>query len=309
MEHTRVLAVVTSHGAYDDGKETGLWLSELSHFYDLLTQAGYAVDIASIKGGRVPLDPDSVAHARLDASARDFLESSEKRNMLENTPALTEVQAKNYAAVFFAGGHGTMWDFKGNPGVQRIITQVHGSGGIIAAVCHGVAALVPAIDGEGKSLIAGRAVTGYSTLEERLINKRNKVPCLLESELVAASALYSRAWLPFIPYAVADGRVVTGQNPQSTKRVGRMVSALLKKPTPAALNNAKCGMCLSGTWFLGLFAVAWGIVALFGAAHLMQSPILAVVVILAGLGFLRYQYPFRPCVRCVAAVRTHESLG
>lgn len=309
MNSQNVLAVVTSHGVYDDGEKTGLWLSELSHFYDILTAAGYTVTIASSKGGVVPLDPVSIKPSYLDASARAFLEDSKKKAMLEQTQKLSDIKPSEYAAVFFAGGHGTMWDFRGDRSVQELITTAYESGAVIAAVCHGVAALVDATDGAGNPLVHGKFVTGYSTLEEKLIGKGGKVPYLLESELNTRGALYSRGWLPFTPYVVVDGRIVTGQNPQSTKRMSRLLVRVLAGSRQTRLSNKKCFVCLFGTWAVGLFAVVWGIAALAGLAAFLSSPVLGVVIGILGLGFIWYQYPLRPCSRCAATARTHASLG
>jgi putative intracellular protease/amidase len=224
----KVLAVVTNHPTYKDGESTGLWISELTHFYDALTSAGYRVDIASPKGGLAPLDPGSVSLARLDMSARSFMDSPEKKELLAHTLALADVQPEGYAAVFFAGGHGAMWDFNSDPNIQRTITHIYQSGGVVSAVCHGVAALLSATDVEGKLLVSGHSVTGYSTLEEQLAGAKKKIPYFLEKELAAKGGRYSRGWFPFTPYVVADGRLVTGQNPQSTKKMSKVLLKLLK---------------------------------------------------------------------------------
>lgn len=307
----KVLAVLTNRDSYETGERTGLWLSELTHFYDALTGAGCEVVTASPKGGRIPLDPRSLKSLYMDDSARTFLELPERKPMLEETRPLSGIQAETYAAIFFAGGHGTMWDFRDDPDIRRLITDVYESGGVVGAVCHGVAALVSATDRQGNSLVARRAVTGFSNIEETLLDKHSKVPYLLERELVGRGALYSRGWLPFLPYAVADGRIVTGQNPQSTRAVAKLMLAVLQdKPQQGTHRTAKCLPCLAGTWVVGLSAIAWGAAGLFGIGGLaLQGSPLALIVGGIGIWFLYFQYPFRSCSRCVAAARTRESLA
>ncbi len=299
----RVLAVVTSHAEYEKShKKTGLWLSELTHFYDILTQAGYQIDIASTKGGVVPLDPRSLESSYLDASARQFLDGGAHTSLLQNTSPLSETRTEDYVAIFFAGGHGAVWDFKENADIERIVREAQELGIVVSAVCHGVAALV-------SDIVSGKAVTGFSTLEENLSGKRKEVSYLLETELKRQRGFYSKAWLPFTPYAVADGKLVTGQNPQSTKKVAQLlVKVLEKKIHTRSFANAKCTVCLMGTWVVGLSAVAWGVVASMGGIT-GEVVSLGFLLGLAGLWFLWFQFPFRPCPRCVAVSRTRDTVG
>lgn len=297
-EPQRVLAVVTSNGTYEDGDKTGLWLSELTHFHDAFTKAGYVVDVASPKGGSVPLDPVSMRFPAYDASARTFRNDPVRMGLIEHSLPLSEVGGKDYALIFFAGGHGTMGDFKDDTDIARLIDEVHAADGVVSAVCHGVAALL-----NTPSLLKGCALTGFSDLEERLIGKGKKVPYLLESALRKQGAAYSRGWVPFTPYAVADGRVVTGQNPQSTKAMASLALSVLSKGPRPMRGNAKCLPCLFGTWTVGLSAVAWGVQGFLGTGNLLTD-ILLLVVGGIGLWFLVFQYPFRPCSRCVAAAHT-----
>ena len=312
MTRGKVLAVLTNQGTYgSDAEKTGLWLAELSHFYDAFEKAGYAIYLASPNGGPVPIDPRSLAPAYLDASARSFQDDPARKALLENTLQLSGLVPEEYALVFFAGGHGTMWDFTEDTAVEKTIRSVYSSGGVVAAVCHGVAALVSATDGTGNPLVAGRAITGFSTLEEYLSGKRSKVPYLPEDALKKTGGSYSRSWIPFTSYAVADGRLVTGQNPQSTKRMAALALAVLEgKRAIVPRTNAKCAVCLFGTWVVGLSALAWGIVGVNGSVIFgSAASVVAIIVGLVGLSFLYFQYPMKPCTRCVAAVRTRETLG
>ncbi len=302
MVRGKILIVLTNHGRYgeENGPEkTGLWLSELLDAQDAFTKAGYGVELASPRGGFVPLDPRSIAGGKLhaDVSAQ-----------LERTMPLSEAKAEDYKAVFFAGGHGTMWDFKDEPAVHALVRDAFAKGLVIGAVCHGVAALSAVAGTDGRALIAGRAVTGFSTLEEYISGKRFRVPYLLEKTLKDAGALYSRAPVPFTSYAVKDGPFVTGENPQSTRSTAELVVRSLNAMPAAEVRpplNVKCTPCLVGTWLVGLAAVGWGLAGFLGGIktnYFLSAPLF--VLGLVGLGFLRFQRPFSACPRCTAAFRT-----
>lgn len=221
----KVLMVLTSHDKMGDtGKPTGFWLAELTHPYFALVDAGYQVDIVSIKGGKAPIDPRSLEEQD-EVNAR-FLASKTLMDTLENSKPLAGVDASNYRAVVFSGGHGTMWDFPDNPSVQSISTTIYEAGGVVAAVCHGPAALLNIKLSDGSYLIEGKQVTGFSNLEEEQIQLTQVMPFLLQDELIERGASFSKA-KPWHEKVVADQRVVTGQNPQSAKKLGETVAKLL----------------------------------------------------------------------------------
>lgn len=120
-----------------------------------------------------------------------------------------------------------MWDFPENPDLRRVAEKIYNQGGIVSAVCHGVAGLVDLKDEQGQALIKNRNITGFSNREELLSGMKNQVPFFLEDRLVGQGARYSKAWLPFTSFAITDGRLVTGQNPQSPRAVAEAVMALL----------------------------------------------------------------------------------
>lgn len=223
----RVLIVATSHGEMGDtGDKTGLWLAELTHPYFALSDAGFSVDIASIEGGAVPIDPRSLDEE--DAENTRFLGDPELKAKIEQSMRLDDVKADNYRAVVFSGGHGTMWDFPDSPAVQDVSATIYESGGVIAAVCHGPAALVNVRLSDGSYLLDGKKVTGFSNVEERQIELDEVMPFLLEDKMVERGASFSHAD-PWHEKVVADGRVVTGQNPQSAKTLGEAVAELLEE--------------------------------------------------------------------------------
>ncbi len=222
----RVLLVVTSHAQMGDTSEkTGLWLAELTHPYHELVAAGIEVDIASIQGGAAPIDPRSLADD--DAINHGFLGNPETRSLLDNTPALHTVDAAAYEAILFAGGHGTVWDFPGSEGVKKVGSAIYARGGIVAAVCHGPAALLNVYDQNGKPLVNGKRVAAFSNAEEEAFGLTAVVPYLLQDALTEKGASYVEGPL-FESHVVQDGRLITGQNPQSAAELGRVLVQALQ---------------------------------------------------------------------------------
>lgn len=221
----RALIVVTSHAQLGDtGKPTGYYLPEVAHPYAALVARGIEVDIASIAGGTAPLDPSSLQLT--DPVNKHFWETPATRAKLEQTQALHQIDPGRYQAVLFAGGHGTMWDFPKNPEVQRITAAIYEAGGVVAAVCHGPAALVDVKLPSGQYLVAGRQVAAFSDAEEEAAGLTKVMPFLLQSTLEQRGARYSKAAL-WKAHVQVDGRLVTGQNPASAAGVGAAVATLL----------------------------------------------------------------------------------
>lgn len=222
----RVLLVVTSHDAMEkSGEATGFWMAELTHPYFALREAGISVDIVSITGGDAPVDPRSLEQE--DAENERFLSDPQTRKLIEGTRALGEVSPADYAAVIFVGGHGTMWDFPDNPEVNRVAAGVYENGGVVAAVCHGPAALLGVTLSDGSRLLDGRQVTGFTNSEERAVGLDDVVPFMLQDALTSAGASFEGGadWQSKV---VVDGRLITGQNPASAGVLGEKVAAVLK---------------------------------------------------------------------------------
>jgi len=230
----KVLIVVTNHADYPSREDkTGLWLTELTHFWGVLQEGGVAMDIASPAGGNSPLTNAAWAGSTW-TTPHAHLRDPAFMARLQQTRRAADLDPTHYAAIYFTGGHGTMWDFRDAPELKRLAEAIHRQGGIVSAVCHGNAALVQLQGPDGKPLIAGRRVTGFSNIEERLAGVRDQVPFLLQDVLQAAGAKYEQSWIPFTSYAVTDGRLVTGQNPQSGKAVGQQVLKLLRAQASAS---------------------------------------------------------------------------
>lgn len=218
----RVLFVLTSHDDLGGLRPTGFYVSEAAHPWHVLHAAGVRVDLASIAGGAPPQDGRDTD----DPIQRGFLADPQVAVQLQDSPRLCDVDPASYDAVLFVGGHGTMWDFPADPDVARLGRGIYEAGGIIAAVCHGPAALLNVTLSDGTFLIAGRAVGGFSDSEESAIGLTEVVPFLLADALASRGATYT-AGPDFTEHVVVDGRLITGQNPQSATRVGQEMLAQL----------------------------------------------------------------------------------
>ncbi|HEY9102874.1 type 1 glutamine amidotransferase domain-containing protein [Chitinimonas sp.] len=218
-----VLFVLTSHGTKgSSGLPTGYYLGEVTHPLAELQDAGIAVEFASIQGGEPPvdgLDLNDPVNAR-------YWNDPAFRETVRHTAKLAEVDASRYSAVFYAGGHGAMWDFPQSKAVQRVTREVYEAGGLVGAVCHGPAALVNVTLSNGDYLVAGKKVSAFTDEEERAVQLDGTVPFLLASQLAAHGALHQPA-ANWTCQVVADGRLVTGQNPQSAAGVGAALRDLL----------------------------------------------------------------------------------
>jgi putative intracellular protease/amidase len=222
----KALITVTSHDRLGEtGKRTGWYLSEVTHLYYPLLEAGFQVDFASPRGGEAPMDEGS---RKLDDpdNAR-FLADPSTMAGIRATQPLAHIEPSQYDVVHFAGGHGVMWDFPSDPDVQRIAAAIYEQGGIVAAVCHGPAALVNVLLSDGKYLVAGKEVAAFTNAEEREVGLADVVPMLLQSALEARGArvLVGPSWRSHV--RVAE-RLVTGQNPQSAHEVAKSVLALAR---------------------------------------------------------------------------------
>lgn len=220
----KILVVMTNHDKYPSREDTtGLWVTELTHFYEVAHKAGYQMDFISPKGGAVPLDERSQKWIYMDKQARAYLADPVFMSRLNNTLQPSEVKASDYKAIYFTGGHGVMWDFPNNPELATLAEQIYRQGGVVSAVCHGVAGILSLKDEQGKALIANRKVTGFSNREESLSGMKKQVPFFLENQLKSKGAKYSQGFFPFTSYVIVDDRIITGQNPQSPREVGEEV--------------------------------------------------------------------------------------
>lgn len=224
----RILHVVTNVGHYDDPSHpTGLWLSELTHAWEVFAEHGFEQTIVSPQGGLSPLEPRALKFPNYDRTAKAWRADPAKMALLENTLSPDQVDSADYDAIYFTGGHAVMYDFPDSEGLQRITREIWERGGIVSSVCHGYCGLLNTRLSDGTLLVEGKKVTGFAWQEEVLARVDKLVPYNAEDEMKARGALYEKALLPFVSYAVVDGRLVTGQNPGSAKETAEKVAALL----------------------------------------------------------------------------------
>ena len=224
----RILLVVTNVAHYDDvDHPTGLWLSELTHAWHVFEKAGYEQTLVSPAGGKVPLEPRALKFPNIDKTAKAWLDDPAKMALLESTLSPDQVDAADYDAIYFTGGHAVMYDFPDNEGLQRITRELYERGAVVSSVCHGYCGLLNTKLSDGSYLIAGKKMTGFAWREEELAKVDELVPYNAEKVAKERGALYEKAKLPFIPYAVVDGNLVTGQNPASAKKTAKAVVELL----------------------------------------------------------------------------------
>jgi putative intracellular protease/amidase len=220
----RVLFVLTSHDR-KGSKPSGYFLSEAAHPHRLLADAGYQIDFVSPKGGKAPLDPDSLDLD--DATNAKFWNDPALREAVDHTKRPTEVSAGDYAGIFFAGGHGAMWDLPDDTQLAALTTSIYEHGGVVGAVCHGPAALVNVKRSNGDYLVKDMFVAAFTNAEEREVGLDRVVPFLLADRLVERGARLDAAPNWAIKVCVS-GRLVTGQNPASATRVGDAMLTMLQ---------------------------------------------------------------------------------
>ena len=220
----RILIAVTSHDKKGNtGETTGAYLPEITHPLEVFTKAGFAVDFVSVRGGQVPLDGVD----RKDPINAAFLDDAAAVARLHASAAPLAIEPGKYAAVLFAGGHGTMWDFPEEPTLAKIASSIYDAGGVVGAVCHGPAGLVNVKLGDGQYLVAGKEVAAFTNDEERAAGLAEVVPFLLADKLVERGAVHRPApnWQKQV---ITSERLVTGQNPASASGVAEAMVQLLR---------------------------------------------------------------------------------
>lgn len=233
MKTKKILVIVTNTDQFEKvGFRTGLWLSELTHFWEVADKAGYKMDIASPSGGKVPLDPESLMVSQiadavgLAGESTKMYEDKEFMSRLNDTMRVSEANVADYDAIYMTGGHGVMFDFPDNKGLSELTAQFYEAGKVVSAVCHGVCGLLNVKLSNGEYLLKNKDVTGFSWNEEKKAKRDEAVPFSLEDDLQKRGAKYTTAMLPFSSHVVQDGLLITGQNPKSAKGVGE---ATIKK--------------------------------------------------------------------------------
>ena len=235
MRALKILIIVTGTGTYAGEKlATGLWLSEFTHIYHRAKERGCEITVASPEGGNVPVDPESLKPFVLDRLSKGYWNNPGFREMLRHVKSLDDVAGELFDCIYLAGGHGTMYDFPDNVVLQEIIKKHDEGGRIVAAICHGVSGLLNVKLSGGGYLIKGKELTGFSWLEESLARRKKEVPFDLEAMLKERGAHYKKAWIPMTSKVIVDHRLITGQNPFSSKE---MASVVLQQLDETAKTN------------------------------------------------------------------------
>lgn len=222
----KVLMVLTSHSELGQtGKKTGFWLEEFAAPYYVFKDAGAEIVLASPAGGQPPLDPKSDLPDFQTALTQRFKKDSAAQHALANTVKLDSVRQEDFDALFYPGGHGPLWDLAESDTSVKLIESFARADKPISFVCHAPGVLRHVKAASGEPLVKGRNVTGFTNGEEDGVGLTKVVPFLVEDELIALGANYSKG-ADWAPYVVEDGKLVTGQNPASSENVAQ---ALLKQ--------------------------------------------------------------------------------
>jgi len=220
----KIAIIATSHAVMGDtGEPTGVWLEELTTPYYQFADAGFEVDVYSIQGGAIPIDPRSLqAKGGNEESVERYLQDETVQEAFAHTPSVETFDVSGYDAVFLPGGHGTMWDYPSSAALKRVVRTAMEGDTVLAAVCHGPAAFVGVEDSNGTPIIKGRRVTAFSDTEEAAVGLTEAVPFLLETRLRELGADVKVAE-DFQPHAVRDGLLITGQNPASAGPAAKLL--------------------------------------------------------------------------------------
>jgi putative intracellular protease/amidase len=219
----KVLIVLTSHSELGHtGEKTGFWVEEFAAPYYVLADAGVEITIASPQGGQPPIDPKSKAPDAQTPATKRFNADPELIDKLALSHKLSEINESDYDAVFYPGGHGSLWDLTTDKNSTQLIEDFYKHGKPIAFVCHAPAALLYVNGENGKAFVHGKQLTAFSNTEEEEAKLTNIVPFLLETELKARGAEYSKGenWKSYVKQ---DGLLITGQNPASSEAAARLL--------------------------------------------------------------------------------------
>lgn len=234
----RILMVVTSHGELGDtGRKTGFWLEELAVPYYVFKDSGADVTLASPNGGRPPLDPRSnVGEFRTGQTIR-FENDEDAEGQLDRTVRLDSVRQEDFDTVFYAGGHGPMWDLAEDKYSIQLIESLLAAGKPFGIVCHSTGALRHVRRPDGKLLVEDREVTGFTNGEEEEVGLTKIVPFLVEDEMLKLGAIFSKR-ANWAPHVVSDGLLITGQNPASSGPAANILLAKVAEVGKAPVSGA-----------------------------------------------------------------------
>lgn len=225
----KALIICTSTDTFPvKGTKTGFWFGELAHFYDVVTKKRVGIDIASPLGGEVPVDPRSLDSK--DELVKRYVQDEGFTGQIKNTLPLETVDPLLYRVVYLVGGHGAMWDFPDNKDLQRVVAAIYLNYGTITAIGHGVSGLLNIRMADGSWFVKDRYMTGFSNMEEKLASFSSETPFYLEDSLLEKGANFTKTMIPFTEHIEMDERIITGQNPNSARKVAlKLIEELWEK--------------------------------------------------------------------------------
>ena len=224
----KVLFVLTSHDELGTtGEKTGFWVEEFAGPYYILKDKGVDITLATPKGGKAPIDPRSDSPDAATESTKRFDEDQEAQERINNTHKLVDMNAADYDAVFYPGGHGPLWDLSQDETSIKLIETFNMQEKPIAFVCHAPAALKHVKEVNGEPLVKGKKVTGFTNSEEAAVELTDIVPFLVENMLKDNGGIYTKSddW---DEYVLQDSNLITGQNPASSKLVAETLFEAIK---------------------------------------------------------------------------------
>lgn len=224
----KVLFVLTSHDKLGDtGEKTGFWIEEFAAPYYKLLDKGAEITVATPKGGKAPIDPNSETENAQTEDTRRFYKDNKAQKVIENTLRLETLKAEDFDAVFYPGGHGPQWDLAEDKVSINLIEAFHRQEKPIAFVCHALAALKNVKNVDGTPLVKGKKVTGFTNTEEEAVQLTNVVPFLVEDMLKEKGGIYSKSddWQVNV---LKDENLITGQNPASSAKAAEILYKALQ---------------------------------------------------------------------------------
>lgn len=209
----------------------GFWAAELTHPLRVFQEAGYEVELVSTEGGKLEMDgysnpTDASGYSAHDVISLGYMQQDAFKKMLENTKKLTEVDAKNYDAIFLVGGQGPMYTFKGNKDLEKLFVAFYEAGKPSSAVCHSTTLLLEAKKSNGELLVKGKTWTGFADAEEEFADQAVGMkiqPYRIETEAKKIEGTTFKVAVPFSSYAIADGNLITGQQQNSGAAAAELV--------------------------------------------------------------------------------------
>lgn len=220
-----VLVILTNHATLGETSDAnGTYAPELTHAIHQLLEAGFEYELASIHGGKAPIYGTDIEGDELN---QKMLEDTILTERLAQTKVVSSLNASDYQGVYYPGGYGLLSDLATDEQAAALSAKIYENGGVIGAVCHGPAGLLPITLSNGDKLLADKTVTCFTREEEIDFETIDKIPFLLEESITRSAKQYSKVQ-PWVEFVISDNRVVTGQNPTSASGVGKTMAQLMK---------------------------------------------------------------------------------